>query len=310
MELNPWFCMPALADDNYIRKFAEYVRDKLKPNLVAHVEYSNEIWGTALFSQGLYATVQGGNEGLSQSHWSGKRNEETFKIWESVFDGTDRIYRILGSQAAVPLRTEEILSYNNGSVVEHIDAVAIGHYYVGQHQVTQDALYAKNYSITYDEVINNLPQYIDNGFMAITTEYIQQVAVDRIRKYKEICDSYINDKGNTLDLIAYEGGQHLLEDFQEQTPKYPNTKKKIEYDEKIAAVEVYIAMNYDTRMGDLYTQYQNAWKENGGRLFCHFSSPSKWDKYGMWGLMENLNGNPTPKYESVLKFNKDHPKWW
>ncbi len=310
MEFNPWFCMPAMADDNYVRNFASYVRDNLKPNLVAHIEYSNEIWGTALFSQGLYANVQSKKEGLTQFQWTGKRNEEVFKTWEDVFGGTDRIYRILGSQAAVPGRTEETLNYNNAPTIRNIDAVAIGHYYADQNLVTQDVLFAHNNSITYDEVIDNLPQYVDNGFAAISEEHFQKVAVDRIREHKTICDSYVNDKGNTLDLIAYEGGQHLLEDFQNQTPNYPNTKKEVEFDEKIAAVEVYIAMNYDKRMGDIYTQYQNAWKENGGKLFCHFASPSKWDKFGMWGLMENLTDKPTPKYESVLKFNQDHPKWW
>jgi hypothetical protein len=69
-------------------------------------------------------------------------------------------------------------------------------------------------------------------------------------------------------------------------------------------------MNHDQRMGEIYTQYQDAWKENGGQLFCHFASPSKWNKFGMWGLMESLNDKPTPKYESVLKFNRDNPKWW
>jgi hypothetical protein len=310
MEFNPWFCIPMLADNNYIRKFAEYVHNNLKTNLVAHIEYSNEIWGTALFSQGLYAKTQGLKEGLTQHQWTGKRTEEVFKIWESVFDKPDRIYRILGTQAAVPLRTKEIISYNNESTIKHIDAIAIGHYYVSQHQVTQDVLFNNNYSITYDQVLNNLSHYVDNGFNAIIPEHIQQTAVDRIREHKAISDGFVNDMGKTIDLIAYEGGQHLLEDFQAQTPKYPNTKKKIEYDEKIAAVEVYIAMNYDTRMGEIYTQFQNAWKENGGKLFCHFSSPAKWNKYGMWGLKENLNDNPTPKYESVLMFNKNHPKWW
>ncbi len=310
MDFNPWFCMPAMADDDYIRNFASYVHDNLKKNLVAHIEYSNEIWGSALFSQGLYAKMQGENEGLTQFQWTGKRAEEVFKIWEDVFDGTDRIYRILGGQAAVPTRTNEILNYKNAPEIKHIDAVAIGHYYVDQYLVTQDALYANNHSITFDEIIDNLPQYIDTGFATISPEHFQQVGINRIREHKAICDSYVNDKGHNLDLIAYEGGQHLLEDFQDQTPKYPKTKKEVGFDERIAAVEIYIAMNYDERMGDIYTQYQQAWKENGGTLFCHFASPSKWNKFGMWGLMESLNDNPTPKYESVLKFNKNNPKWW
>ncbi len=48
---NPWFCMPAMADDQYITNFATYVKNNLNPNLKVYVEYSNEVWNYS-FMQG------------------------------------------------------------------------------------------------------------------------------------------------------------------------------------------------------------------------------------------------------------------
>ena len=44
---DPWFSMPTGATADYIRQFATYVRDHLAPGLVAHVEYSNEVWNSS-----------------------------------------------------------------------------------------------------------------------------------------------------------------------------------------------------------------------------------------------------------------------
>lgn len=41
---DPYFTLPHLATDEYIREFATYIRDNLNPGLVAYVAYSNELW--------------------------------------------------------------------------------------------------------------------------------------------------------------------------------------------------------------------------------------------------------------------------
>ena len=58
----PWFTMPHLADDDYVRAFAEQVRSTLDPALGVHVEYSNEVWN-GLFEQSLHAQKEGLNSG-------------------------------------------------------------------------------------------------------------------------------------------------------------------------------------------------------------------------------------------------------
>ena len=65
----PWFTMPAGADEEYIRNFATYVRDHLDPGLQVHVEYSNEMWNWA-FGQTQWLGAQtkaawGSTDGLN-----------------------------------------------------------------------------------------------------------------------------------------------------------------------------------------------------------------------------------------------------
>jgi hypothetical protein len=44
LDADPWFNMPHMADDGFVRAFATYVRDHLEPGRKAYVEWSNEIW--------------------------------------------------------------------------------------------------------------------------------------------------------------------------------------------------------------------------------------------------------------------------
>lgn len=39
----PWFNMPHTATDDYTTKFAELVRDTLRPDVAVYVEFSNEV---------------------------------------------------------------------------------------------------------------------------------------------------------------------------------------------------------------------------------------------------------------------------
>lgn len=44
LNVNPWFCVPHMADDDYVTNLATTIKANLNTNLVAYFEYSNEIW--------------------------------------------------------------------------------------------------------------------------------------------------------------------------------------------------------------------------------------------------------------------------
>jgi hypothetical protein len=47
IDADVWLNMPYKADDDFVRRFATFVRDNLEPQRRAYVEWSNEIWNSA-----------------------------------------------------------------------------------------------------------------------------------------------------------------------------------------------------------------------------------------------------------------------
>jgi len=55
---DPWFNIPHAADNNFVQQYARYIKQNLRPNLKAYIEYTNEAWNSA-FSQMHYAKQMG-----------------------------------------------------------------------------------------------------------------------------------------------------------------------------------------------------------------------------------------------------------
>ena len=102
----PWFTMPAGADEAYIRNFATYVRDHLEPGLQVHVEYSNEMWNWA-FGQTKWLGAQakadwGSSDGAAWLDYAAMLATKSALIWDDVFgaDADARLDHVLGTQTA------------------------------------------------------------------------------------------------------------------------------------------------------------------------------------------------------------------
>jgi hypothetical protein len=105
MNVDPWFCVPHRASDNYIRNFAHLVYDTLKPRLKVYLEYSNEVWNW-VFQQSLWVLnnapdsvdyyVSANLKSISpeSKHHPEKdayMMQRTFKLWKEVYERN--IYR-------------------------------------------------------------------------------------------------------------------------------------------------------------------------------------------------------------------------
>ena len=44
LHVDPWFCIPHKASDDYVKQFATLLHSRLDPGLHPHIEYSNEVW--------------------------------------------------------------------------------------------------------------------------------------------------------------------------------------------------------------------------------------------------------------------------
>lgn len=275
LRADAWFNMPHQATDDYVRSFATYVRDHLDPALRVYIEYSNETWNGA-FSQAGYVMEQGNSLNLAGDdaflaglRFHSQRAVEMFGIWEDVFGGTERLVRVLASQAGNAWTGEQVASWQNA--YEHADALAIAPYFSCDDPgspATADAVAA----LTVDELLDRQMANVRPGGCA------HQMVVDNLEVARRF----------GLQLVAYEGGQHLA--------GYGGA----ENNETLTAL--FIEANRHPRMGEIYLEYLRMWQASGGGLFLHFNDATIPSKFGSWGALETIGQENAPKYEALLTF--------
>eukprot|EP01041_Mallomonas_annulata_P002765 gene2765-5448_t len=184
----PWFNMPHMCTDDFVRKYATLVKKTLRPDLKKiYIEYSNEVWGT-LFKGGIYAQIQGLKLGLaadattSRLCYYGLRSSQIFTIWKNVFgDESYRLELVLSSQAVNPDVSRIILQCGKVSKLG-VTALAIAPYF-GQYNPIKD----KNFDVFMNKT---LPSQI----MSIKSTVLGHLSW--AKRYN-------------LSLITYESGQGM-----------------------------------------------------------------------------------------------------
>lgn len=269
--IDPWFTMPHLADDDYVRRFAEQVKSSLDPSLRIYVEYSNEVWNS-MFGQARYASEQGVAAGLADNQFQAqlafysKRTSEMLAIWEDVFsDSRDRVIGVYAAQSVNEWTSEIILS--TGDARKHCDVLAIAPYFGN--------------SLGSPETANDVAGWsLDRVFAQLAAE-IEGDNLQAVKKQADVARKY------GVKLVAYEGGQHLV--------GYTGA----ENNEQLT--KLLIAANRDPRMGALYTRHLELWASAGGDVYALYSSMTEPSKWGSWGLLE-FEGSSNPKWDAVQQF--------
>ena len=262
LDADPWFNMPHMADDTFVRNFATYVRDNLEPGLTAYVEWSNEIWN---FSAGFEATAWVAEqtrlpENVGLTHWqiAGREAARDMRIWSEVFSGqSERIVRVAGGQASTPWVTERIIESMGGS----FDAIAIAPYFGPTEG--QRATYTASTSV--DQVLSDLRANITMG---------AQMTVG----HQRLADDYSSRLGRDIQLLAYEGGQHL--------------------DGRGAAYQdVFFAATKDPRMAELTRDYLRVQNAAGTDAYVHYKLSDR-DLVSWGGNLGVLNRQDQPISEA------------
>jgi hypothetical protein len=270
--------MPHQADDDYVRRFAEMVRDRLDPTLRVYIEYSNEVWNSQ-FAQSRYAGERGMALGLAEKaheavwRYTARRSVEIFGIWEDIFGGTERLVRVLATQSANPYVTSQILLFEEA--YQHADALGVAPY------VSCNVPRAGKSPNTAEVAQWSLDQLF--GYLA---EDALPRTVGHMFEQAALAKAY------GLALVAYEGGQHLV------------GVQGGENDEAVTLL--FHTANADPRMGALYSRYYDAWTHAGGGLHCAFSSVGQWSKWGSWGLLQYYDETAadSPKFAATLEWGQ------
>ena len=277
LNADAWFCMPHLADDNYVRSFAEYVKRNLKTSLKSWVEYSNEVWNNT-FEQNDYSVKQGKLLKFSSDSWEAGlkyyayRSVQIFKIWEVALEDNSRLSKVISSQAANSYLGKEILKFQDAG--KQADVLAIAPY------ISMNITPSKENGID-DKTVSNWN--VKQLFSYVLNKPFPE-ALNWMKNYKELTVNY------NIKLVAYESGQHLLGIFG------------AENNDKLTALLK--EANHHSAMGLLYSQYYKAWETVGGDLNCTYNSMGFWSKWGNWGLLETYKNKPEamPKYTASINW--------
>jgi hypothetical protein len=273
----PWFNIPHRANDDYVRTFAQMVRDRLAPSLKTYLEYSNETWNPEV-PAGKYSEQQAQALGIavpgdlytSRIHYHARRAPQIFDIWSSVFGGNSRLVRVLGGQAESPYLNEVVTSFENA----HLKADALGvnaYFYFSDLNTDADA--ARFIALTNAQAFQEIRTKALTGLATNVNTAITIVA------------------RHNLKLVAFASGNSLWPPFTLRN----NT-------ELIAKLD---SIQRDPQMKSIYTEFLNGWFDAGGHLLMHFTDISGYSGSGGWfGSLEHVAQprEQAPKFDALMTF--------
>lgn len=319
--VDAWFNMPHLADDDYVRNFAQMAKAGLWEDLRAYVEYSNEVWNWQ-FKQAAWANEQAvkrwGTEGAWLQFYA-MRASQMAQIWSDVF-GTEREERLinvittqtgwLGLEADMldaPLwRAEDPDAQAPHS---YFDAYAVTGYFgamlglgdrwpmisdwLSGSQSEAERLAATQglrgqdladfvQKHRYDLAVARAAVELRDGLSSDDPDGTLQDLLGRMLPYHaQVAATH------DLDLIMYEGGTHVV-----------GLERMVDNQE---LTDFFIYLNYSPEMGELYEELIRGWHTVGGTLFNAYVdvfAPSKW---GSWGNLRHLTDS-TPRWDVIESY--------
>ena len=306
--VDPWFSMPHMADDEYVREFAEYVRDNLDPNLTARVEYSNEIWNFAFeqthWMRDQAAAEWGDTSGGAYLDYQIMRATEVGLIWEDVFsqvEDASALVNVLGVQTVNEGSAERLLSGSGwqandpSGFVEPssvFDELAVTTYFgnsIVGHESTRLELIAK---IEDPNVDANA--WLTEKLMDPDQESSIPDILNELQQMKVVADKY------DLGLVAYEGGQHLHHSF---------AVGDLTAGQADALTQFFTDYVRSPDMAMLYEELWNAWEQVSDGAFMQFRDVEVAGKFGSWGIISSLD-DTNPRADFLFEQMENATPWW
>lgn len=271
LEADPWFCMPHLADSDYIRSYAELVRDRLHPDAKIYIEYSNEVWNSQFGQHDHMRKLAGNKDSYSDGFFDAwaERCRNTFRIWQDVFgEDKDRLVRVAAVHLQNPWVAKQLLPRLNGE----FDAIAPAAYF----GITRDQTKTLSAATTADDLLN------------LCEKNIREDNQKWFHAHGDFAKQWSDKLGRPIRLIAYEAGQHLSANGDENVPYY----------------DALIAAQSNPRMYILYLMNMRAFERAGGDLFVAFNDVGAPGRYGSWGHLEYQTQpiENAPKYKALIDY--------
>lgn len=314
----PWFTLPHLADDDYMRRFAEAVRDGLRPDLRAWVEFSNEVWNWS-FTQADWA------EQNARARWNGRewawvqfyalRATEMARIWADVFAGqSERLVRVLSVQTGWIGLEQDILHAPlwqaedpaNRPPFEHFDAYAVTGYFSaefhddGRQPMLDDWLArslaeaeAQATALPPNERAAHVAEHrfdlalelagqelLDGAISGVPANSVRHLLDHTLAYHARVAQEH------GLTMVMYEGGTHV-------------TVPPARHDDS-DLVDFIIALNHSPQMATLYRVLIEGWgalTEAPFNAFVDIGAPTVW---GSWGALRHID-DENPRWDALME---------
>lgn len=306
LDAHPWFNVPHLADDALVWKMAKTVFDTLEPELVAHVEYSNEVWNF-IFEQARWAAAQAetrwGDQDDGWMQFYGFRAAQVMEIWTDVFGSAaeDRLKRIVAVHTGWPGLEDSVLHGEKArealgrEPAGSFDAYAVTGYFgyelgdPGTVAALLDAGEARARAAGEAEGLKRvaLREYIRNRrFDGTFSEAAQIVRNGSLRDLTENAWPHHAEAAKALGLefLMYEGGTHAAANWD-----------AVENERLVAFLN---AFNYSNEMGALYADVLEAWSRASSAPFNVFVDVAPSSKWGDWGALRHLEDD-NPRWQAL-----------
>ncbi len=315
--IEPWFTLPHLADDDHIRRFGQMVQDRLRPDLRAWVELSNEVWNWQ-FTQAQWAEEQARERWGQDSAWVqfyALRAAQMVQILDDVFgDEPERLVRVLATHTGwLGLETDIldpplIRGERLPAPYTLFDAYAVTGYFSGPLHSEENAPLVQDWLVEslaraedeadalgltgedraahvaahrFDHAIAQaVPTLLTGAGLDTPTQSVMG-HLDRVLTHHAAVAA-----AHDLALVMYEGGTHVL-------------ARPDQHDDEVL-LEFLTALNYSDGMGTLYQALIDGWgalTDAPFNAFVDVAAPTRW---GSWGHLRHLDDD-NPRWQALMQ---------
>jgi hypothetical protein len=270
-----WISMVHTSDtgsgEAYWRPYARRLAQLLPSHLPVYVEYSNELWNT-IFIQTNWANTNFSSLGFQSVH---QLIAARALLLGSIFSeelGDERVVIIAGGFSAGSGYNRDLLGAidtgnlelrrricpvalqpNTNRCPVKFEALAIAPYF-GNEVPNSIADNRQEASLSVDGILDRAEGSFRRGFESAVTNA------------RQLAEQF------GIELIAYEGGQHLV--------GYWGRENNLLLTQKL------MAANRHPRMRELYLEMFSRWTELGGGMFASFAYQGPFSKWGSWAHWE------------------------
>lgn len=318
----PWFTLPHLADDDFVRRFAEMVRARLRRDLRAWVEYSNEVWNFT-FQQAHWAEAQARARWGRDHAWIqfyAVRAAEVMAIWSQVFaDAPERIVRVISTQTGWMGLEQDLLEAPlwraenpaNRPPWESFDVYAVTGYFNAElHEpsrqpmirrwlaesraaaeaearargLTGAALAAHVVAHRFDLAVARAGEELIDGRHSGRPEGTVRHLLDEVLPYHAR-----QAAARGLALVMYEGGTHVV-----TSPAQHNDRELVAF---------FAALNHAEAMGAAYRVLLEGWGKITPAPFNAYVAIGAPGIWGAWGALRHQDDD-NPRWRALMDMSQ------